>query len=222
VIAALPPEDQPEYGSAKELPRPCFRYWPLRSNVNALAWGYESHRIVAEIAEQFLEPETAHRVRNLLAVENRTTLAEVSTWADQIRPQHPETRRWHFVNIPIHPPAGENSGYDAIRDCPQYECVVAKIEQFEGVTDLHGVNLSKAGLNSANLGLGASRRTWPRSGRYGRGRNDQRWGEPLVVRFLRRSSRSSYCVGAIGGLVYAYSVSSFRRCGELVIGDACP
>ena len=84
----------------------------VASNVSALAWGYEGHRIIAEIAEQFLEPETAHRVRDLLAIENRTTLAEVSTWADEIRPQHPETRRWHFVSIPIHPNAGESSGYD--------------------------------------------------------------------------------------------------------------
>jgi hypothetical protein len=58
----------------------------VASNVSALAWGYEGHRIIAEIAEQFLEPETAHRVRDLLAIENRTTLAEVSTWADEIRP----------------------------------------------------------------------------------------------------------------------------------------
>jgi hypothetical protein len=105
----------------------------VASNVSALAWGYEGHRIIAEIAEQFLEPETAHRVRDLLAIENRTTLAEVSTWADEIRPQHPETRRWHFVSIPIHPNAGEPSGYDAVRDCPQQECVVAKIEEFERV-----------------------------------------------------------------------------------------
>jgi hypothetical protein len=105
----------------------------VASNVSALAWGYEGHRIIAEIAEQFLEPETAHRVRDLLAIENRTTLAEVSTWADEIRPQHPETRRWHFVSIPIHPNAGVPSGYDSARDCPQDECVVAKIEEFERV-----------------------------------------------------------------------------------------
>jgi S1/P1 Nuclease len=105
----------------------------VASNVNALAWGYEGHRIVAEIAEQFLEPETAHHVRDLLAIENRTTLAEVSTWADEIRPQYPETRRWHFVSIPIHPPAGDPSGYDAARDCPQHNCVVARLEEFERV-----------------------------------------------------------------------------------------
>jgi Asp-tRNA(Asn)/Glu-tRNA(Gln) amidotransferase A subunit family amidase len=48
----------------------------------AHAWGSEDHRIVAGVAEQYLEPATAHQVRELLAIENATTLAQVSTWAD--------------------------------------------------------------------------------------------------------------------------------------------
>jgi hypothetical protein len=85
----------------------------------AVAWGGEGHRLVAEIAERYLEPETARRVRELLALENATTLAEVSTWADEIRSQWRETAPWHYVNIPIHPSAGTPSGYDAARDCPR-------------------------------------------------------------------------------------------------------
>ncbi len=99
----------------------------------ALAWGSEGHRIVADIAEQYLDPETARQVRELLAIENATTLAEVSTWADEIRRQRPETAPWHFVNIPIHPPAGTPAAYVAARDCPRSDCVVAAIERFEGV-----------------------------------------------------------------------------------------
>jgi hypothetical protein len=97
----------------------------------ALAWGYEGHRIIAEIAEQFLEPQTAHQVRELLALENVTTLADVSTWADEIRLQRRETAPWHYVNIPITLPTGEPATYDASRDCPKDACVVSKIEQFE-------------------------------------------------------------------------------------------
>ena len=100
---------------------------------NAFAWGYTGHRIIAEIAEQFLEPETAHKIRELLAIENVTTLAEVSTWADQIRVQRPETAPWHYVNIPVHPASDETSGYDGRRDCPNGACVVAKIQQFKRV-----------------------------------------------------------------------------------------
>jgi hypothetical protein len=46
----------------------------------------EGHRIIAEIAEQYLEPTTARQVRELLALENATTLAEVPTRVDEIRP----------------------------------------------------------------------------------------------------------------------------------------
>lgn len=99
----------------------------------ALAWGSEGHHIVADIAEQYLEPAAARQVRELLAIENATTLAQVSTWADDIRPQRPETARWHFVDIPIHPPAGTPAAYDAERDCPDGDCVVAAIERFDAV-----------------------------------------------------------------------------------------
>jgi hypothetical protein len=103
------------------------------SPVNAFAWGYTGHRVIAEIAEQFLDVETARQVRDLLAIENVTTLAEVSTWADQIRGQRPDTAPWHYVNIPIHAAPDESSGFDATRDCPNDACVVAKIAQFERV-----------------------------------------------------------------------------------------
>jgi S1/P1 Nuclease len=99
----------------------------------ALAWGSEGHRIIAEIAEQYLEPATARQVRELLAIENATTLAQVSTWADEIRPQRRETAPWHFVDIPIHPPLGTPAAYDQARDCPRGDCVVAAIERFSAV-----------------------------------------------------------------------------------------
>jgi hypothetical protein len=99
----------------------------------AAAWGFEGHRIIAEIAEQYLKPATAEQVRELLAIENTTTLADVANWADQIRPQRPETAHWHFVNIPIHPQAGTPAAYDPERDCPTGDCVVAKIEEFKSV-----------------------------------------------------------------------------------------
>jgi hypothetical protein len=77
----------------------------------ARASGSESHRSVAEVAEQALEPATAYQVRELLALENATTLAEVSTWAHDVRPQRLETAWYHFVDIPIRPPAGTPAAY---------------------------------------------------------------------------------------------------------------
>jgi hypothetical protein len=105
----------------------------LACPVHALAWGSEGHRVVAEIAEQYVELATARQVRDLLATENATTLAEVSTWADQIRLQRSDTAPWHYVNIPIHPPTGTLAAYDPERDCPESKCVVAKIEQFRAM-----------------------------------------------------------------------------------------
>ncbi len=97
-----------------------------------LAWGVEGHHIAADIAEQYLEPETTRQVHELLELENATILADVSTWADDIRRQRPSTGPWHYVNIPIHPQNGP-SGYDAVRDCPDGNCVVAKIDEFKAV-----------------------------------------------------------------------------------------
>jgi hypothetical protein len=34
------------------------------------------------------------------------------------------------VNIPVQPPARTSDDYDAVRDCPQDDCVVAKIKEF--------------------------------------------------------------------------------------------
>jgi hypothetical protein len=99
----------------------------------ALAWGSEGHHIIADIAEQYLQPATAQRVHELLALENVTTLAAVSMWADEIRAQRPETAPWHYVNIPINPPDGTPPAYDPRRDCPTGDCVITKIGAFEAV-----------------------------------------------------------------------------------------
>jgi hypothetical protein len=91
----------------------------------AFAWGGEGHRIVAEIAEQYLEPGAARQIRELLAIDNETTLSDVASWADQIRPQRRETAPWHFVDIPV-----SAQRYDAPRDCRSDDCIVARLEQF--------------------------------------------------------------------------------------------
>jgi hypothetical protein len=100
---------------------------------HAFAWGDQGHRIVAEIAEHYLEPRVARQVSDLLAFGDATTLAQVSTWADDIRPQRPETVPWHVVAIPIRLPAGAPRTYDAARDCPGEDCIVAVIERFAAV-----------------------------------------------------------------------------------------
>jgi len=102
-----------------------------------LAWGPEGHQIVADIARSRLTEVTRRHIRELLGNDD---LAAISTWADEIRPQRPETAGWHFVDIPM-----SANGFSEQRDCyrpdekhPQtqadhHNCVVDRIEIFERI-----------------------------------------------------------------------------------------
>ncbi|WP_291333470.1 S1/P1 nuclease [Desulfovibrio sp.] len=94
---------------------------------SALAWGAEGHRVIAEIAEKHLSPAAAARVAALLQADGAPSLAAISVWADDYRVLHPETGSWHFVDIPV-----AESRYNAQRDCPGNNCVVAKINEMAG------------------------------------------------------------------------------------------
>ncbi len=72
-------------------------------------------------------------MRELLALERATTLAEVALWADGDHERQHRTAPWHVVRIPIRPPAGTPRGYDAARDCARGECAIAAIERLAGV-----------------------------------------------------------------------------------------
>ena len=96
------------------------------------AWGREGHRLTALVAEQYLTPETKAQIVELLHNE---TLADVAPWADSYRAEHPETAKWHYVDIP------KDAKFDRSRDCPVSEtdpkspwrdCVTDRILYFEG------------------------------------------------------------------------------------------
>jgi hypothetical protein len=97
------------------------------------AWGREGHRLTALVAEQYLTPEAKAQIALLLGKE---TLADVAPWADDYRKEHPETGKWHYVNIPM-----AEAKFDRIRDCPVSQadpkspwrdCVTDRILYFEG------------------------------------------------------------------------------------------
>lgn len=67
-------------------------------SLGLLSWGFTGHRTIGEIAQRHLSPEAKIAVRNLLGHE---TMAEASTWADEIRSDNPETGSWHFINVPL-------------------------------------------------------------------------------------------------------------------------
>jgi len=91
----------------------------------AFAWGAEGHRIVAQIAAHELNAHAKAQVETLLGGDS---MADVSTWADTIKFHRHETSPWHYVDIEI-----ESRGYDAARDCPTGDCVVAQIERDERI-----------------------------------------------------------------------------------------
>lgn len=66
------------------------------------AWGPIGHRVTGELAEQYLTPKAKKAIALILGNE---TLAEASTWADEMR-SHPSefwkktASPWHYVTVP--------------------------------------------------------------------------------------------------------------------------
>jgi len=67
-------------------------------SLGLISWGVTGHRTVGEIAERHLSPQAKAAVKAILGHES---MAEVSTWADEIRKDNPETFNWHFINVPL-------------------------------------------------------------------------------------------------------------------------
>jgi hypothetical protein len=93
---------------------------------NALGWGREGHRVVSTIAERHLNATAREHVQQILGP--KVSLAEISTWADEIRPSRPATAPLHYIDIPLNV-----SAIDAARDCPNDDCVTVAIDRFVAV-----------------------------------------------------------------------------------------
>lgn len=97
----------------------------------AHAWGPSGHRIVALLAEQHLSPSTHAQVGRLLASTGDHSLADVATWADDLRDDPSQrvlaraTAPLHFVNF-----RSSSCRYDPPRDCPGGNCAVAAIGSY--------------------------------------------------------------------------------------------
>jgi len=89
---------------------------------SAQAWGIQGHQVVAAMAWQDLKPAAHDQAARLLALEPGQTLASVATWADEHRDA--STAPWHYLNFPR-----GICQFDAARDCPDGQCVVAAIER---------------------------------------------------------------------------------------------
>lgn len=91
----------------------------------AWGWGRIGHRVAGKIADSRLTPTARAAVASLL--EPGESLASVSTWADEVRREFPESGPWHYVNVPITEPR-----YDA-KFVPKEGCVITKIDDFRKI-----------------------------------------------------------------------------------------
>ncbi len=101
----------------------CAALLPL----NAHAWGSDAHHVIAEVAETQLTAAAKAEVNRLLTLEPGSTLASISTWADEHR--SPATAAWHYVNLP----RDGRCRYEPEQSCVKEGCVVGAIERQEAM-----------------------------------------------------------------------------------------
>jgi beta-galactosidase beta subunit len=93
--------------------------------VPSLAWDKTGHQAIADIAAAHLNPTAQAAVADLLDAKDATTgMSEIADWADRARRSRDGTSHWHYVDIPV-----TSDGYDAARDCPEDDCIVAQIDK---------------------------------------------------------------------------------------------
>jgi hypothetical protein len=95
----------------------------------AASFSGPAHRIIADLAEAGLSPAVRGEIRALLAEVPARSLAEVSTWADEVRagddPRFDGTGPWHYINFP----RDGDCAYVPERDCPGDACIVEALKR---------------------------------------------------------------------------------------------
>ncbi len=77
----------------------------LFNYANPFAFGEMGHRLVAAIAQDFLNPKAKQEVEKILATAGNggpaPSLEDISIWADEIRYLRRTTGPWHYITIQI-------------------------------------------------------------------------------------------------------------------------
>ena len=68
----------------------------------AWAWGRLGHRVISKLAERNLSDRAKAEIKALL--EPGESLADCSTWADEVRNRMRYTAPWHYVDVPLDEP----------------------------------------------------------------------------------------------------------------------
>lgn len=79
---------------------PLFAVGFIISALFLVSWGVTGHRTIGKIAENHLTASAKAAVQQLLGTE---TLADVASWADEVRnePAYTLTGPWHYINLPL-------------------------------------------------------------------------------------------------------------------------
>jgi hypothetical protein len=101
------------------------------------AWGCDGHQAVAIVAERLLGVATLAKIGAVLAASPvdpalrrfcnalpSNVLADVASWADDIRDAEPSTYGWHFINYPR---AIGGRTHNHAKYCPAGDCVIDAI-----------------------------------------------------------------------------------------------
>lgn len=72
---------------------------PIEDIHNESVWGKNGHRVVGDVAADYLTPEAQKEIERVLGP---TSLAIASTWMDEVRsdPSYDYMESWHWVTIP--------------------------------------------------------------------------------------------------------------------------
>jgi hypothetical protein len=102
----------------------------------AFAWGATGHQVIGTLAEKQLTASARAQVQTLLALEAGSTLASISTWADERK--NSTTARWHFINFPR-----TSCNYDHARDCPDGNCLLGAIDRQSNILKSEAPDLQR-------------------------------------------------------------------------------
>ncbi|MBS1240983.1 MAG: nuclease [Gemmatimonadetes bacterium] len=95
------------------------------TGLGTAGWGAMGHRLVVEIAWDYLTPTARASAVALLGGQS---IGSASVWADSIRGSRRETGPMHYVNLP----AGERAWHPE-RYCRNGDCVVGAVEKYQAI-----------------------------------------------------------------------------------------
>lgn len=169
----------------------------------AYAWGYDGHRIAADVATGLLTQQARLRLGELLL---GSSLADVASYMDDerraLKAQIPGSDKWHYDNIPV---CGQVSP-GAL--CPNGDCATARIDQFSRVlADRKSDQASRLFALKALVHLVADiHQPLHAADDDDRGGNDvaigsrnlhSEWDTGMVKKLIRRQSADDYAAGLL-------------------------